>query len=315
VRRLDERHRNTLLGAFVVLIVVLFVAGVMRASAVREWLNPSKTLHLVLPEEGLHGLSEGAEVEILGTPAGYIAKIVINPQQRIRALVKIKASMAPFVRRDSKAIIRKTFGVVGETYVEITSGHGEKMDWHYAVLDAEADRAPTQSIGEIMEDVRRRMTPILEQTERTMTALAKLTEALADPKGNLQVTLGHIRAVTGRIEQGQGSLGRMLTNDAAARELEALLDHANRTVAALAPILASLDHVMHDLRATSPQLPRITRDIRGATASAPVLMGTIQQTLAELETVLRKLRSSWLLGGGTPPPAVDNRLPMREIRP
>jgi hypothetical protein len=72
---------------------------------------------------------------------------------------------------------------------------------------------------------------------------------------------------------------------------------------------------MRDLRKTSPQLPKITRDVSAATASVPVLMGMTQQTLAELETLLRQLRSSWLLGGGGAQPPGNGRLPPREVRP
>jgi phospholipid/cholesterol/gamma-HCH transport system substrate-binding protein len=345
-----DRRRRILLGAFVLVALALFVISMLQANAVREWFNPSRNLRLVLPDEGLFGLGEGAKIEILGTTAGKITKIVIDPNEKIHAEAKIKPDMGPFVRRDSKAIIRKTFGVAGEAYLEITRGYGEEMDWDYAVLSAAPDRAPTDSIGEIMEDVRSRVIPILTQAERAITALADLTESFSNPEGSLQVMLGDISALTTRIEQGEGSLGHLLADDATARQFESLLGNANDTVAALGPILeeiqttaeqiasvsqsinaqskdlpeinakissilASLDGVMRDLRKTSPELPKITRDVSAATASVPVLMGMTQQTLAELETLLRQLRSSWLLGGGGAPPSSDARLPSREVRP
>jgi phospholipid/cholesterol/gamma-HCH transport system substrate-binding protein len=345
-----DRPRRILLGAFVTLALLLFLISMFQGNAIRELWNPSKQLRLVLPDEGLFGLSEGAKIEILGTNAGKVTQIVIDPNEQIHAEARIDPDMAPFLRRDSKAIIRKTFGVAGEAYVDITRGFGDAMDWDYAVVSAAPDRAPTDSIGEIMEDVRSRVIPILTQTERAITALADLTESLANPEGNLQVMLGDVSALTTRIEQGEGSLGHLLADDATAREIEALLGNANSTVAAFGPILeeiqtiaqeaaalsgainaqskdlpqinakinsilSSLDGVMRDLRKTSPELPKITRDVSAATASVPVLMGMTQQTLAELETLLRQLRSSWLLGGGGAPPSSDARLPPREVRP
>ncbi|MCG6967702.1 MAG: MlaD family protein [Chromatiaceae bacterium] len=345
-----DRRRRTLLGVFVSTVVALFVFGLLQADAVREWLNPSKELRLVLPDEGLFGLSEGAKIEVLGTPAGKVTAIVIDPSEKIHATAQITPSMAPFIRRDSKAIIRKTFGVAGDSYLEITRGFGEEMDWDYAVLTATADRAPTESIGEMMEDVRSRVMPILVQTERAIKALADLTESLANPEGHLQVMLTDISSLTTRIAQGEGSLGRLLANDATAREFETLMGNANKTVASLGPILeevqttteqiallstsinaqskdlpqinakvnailSSLEGIMRDLRATSPELPKITRDISASTASVPVLMGMTQQTLAELESLLRQLRNSWLLGGGGDGQIGGGRLPPREVRP
>lgn len=344
------RRNRIVLGGTVLAAVVLFLFSLIQADALREWLDPGETLRLVLPDEGLFGLAEGAKIEVLGTPAGKILRIVIDPNQKIHAEARLRRSMVPFVRRDSQAVIRKTFGVAGESYVEITRGFGEPMDWEYAVLTAQPDRAPTDSIGAIMEDVRSRVIPILEQTERTMTALAILTERFANPEGDLQVMLGNVSALTTRIEQGEGTLGRLLTEDRTARELENLLSSANTTVARLGPIieelqataaqvtllsksinaqskdlpeinasvksvLASLDAVMADLRKTAPQLPKITRDISASTANVPVLLGVMQQTLAELETLLRQLRSSWPLGGRGDAVPEGGRLPAREVRP
>lgn len=350
VNMADDRFRTTLIGVLVTTVAALLVFMLLQADAIREWVDPSKHLRLVLPDEGLFGLARGAKVEILGTPAGKVEQIVIDPRQKIHAELRIDASMAPFVRQDSRAIIRKTFGVAGDAYLEITRGRGKAMDWEYAVLDAEPDRAPTESIGEMMEDVRSRVMPILAQAERAITALADLTERLADPEGSLQVMLGDVSALTTRIEQGEGSLGRLVANDKTAREFEDLLANANKTVSALAPILTeiqatagqlsglsrsinaqskdlpqisanvnaildSLNGIMKDLRKTTPQLPQITRDISTSTASVPVLIGMTQQTLAELEGLLRQLRNSWLLGGGGAAEPGSGRLPPRELRP
>jgi len=346
-----DRYRHVLLGAFVLVAIGLFVLGMLQSRAVHEWLNPSKVLRLVLPDEGLFGLSQGAKIEILGTPAGRVTRIVIDPNEKIHAEARIDPSMKPFVRRDSKAIIRKTFGVAGESYVEISRGYGEPMDWDYAVLAAESDRASTESIGGIMQDMRSRVIPILTQTERVVTALADVTERLADPKGNFQVILSDVNALTKRLERGQGSLGRMLASDAAARELEALLGNGNKTMQALGPllgdlqsaatqiaslsaslnaqsgdlpqikdkvntILASLEQIAGDVSKATPQLPEISREVTATTASIPALIGATQQTLTELDALLRQLRGHWLLGGGGGAlPAADTRLPPREVRP
>lgn len=345
-----DRMRSFWTGLLALTVVVVFVLGLSQAERVREWIDPSRSLRLVLPDDGLYGLAEGANVEILGTRAGRITAIVIRPDTRIHAEALIDPDLAIFVRQDSTAFIRKTFGVAGDAYVEITRGRGEPLDWDYAVVEAAPDRAPTDNIAEMLEEIRSRVIPILDQTERAMTALADISERFAAPDGSLQTTLGDVSRLTSRIERGEGSLGRLLTDDATAREFELLLANANTTVAGLPPILAelqttaaeaaslsrainarsedlpamnariasildSLDSVMRDLSRTSPELPGITRDVAAASAGVPVLLGMTQQTLAELETLLRQLRGSWLLGGGAAPVPGNSRLPPREVRP
>ena len=81
-------------------------------------------------------------------------------------------------------------------------------------------------------------------------------------------------------------------------------------------ILASLERIMGDLAKTTPQLPKITRDVGSTAANVPVLLGMTRQTLAELEALLRQLRGHWLLGGGgAEGPPSEPRLPARDVRP
>ena len=89
--------------------------------------------------------------------------------------------MEPFIRRDSQVFIRKQFGIAGAAFLEITRGHGEPLDWDYAVLTAEASQAPTESMGEILEDVRAKVLPIVDDVHRTVRAAGDLIAQLQAP--------------------------------------------------------------------------------------------------------------------------------------
>lgn len=71
----ENRRYRSLLGATVLAVLVLFLLTLIKAEALRELFDPGKTLRLVLPDEGLFGLAEGAKIEVLGTPSGKILKI------------------------------------------------------------------------------------------------------------------------------------------------------------------------------------------------------------------------------------------------
>ena len=92
------------------LFVVLFIGALVNAGLLKEWFQTSLTLRIVLPEEGTSGLSQGSEVQILGTRAGEIRRIVIDPSQRMHAEARIDTQMKPFIRRDSQIVIRRQFG-------------------------------------------------------------------------------------------------------------------------------------------------------------------------------------------------------------
>src|SRR4029450_4769327 len=98
--------------------------------------HPSFTLRILLPDEGVSGLAPGAEVQVLGTRAGEVGRIVIDPNPRMHAVARGDDEMRPFIRRDSVVSIRRQFGVAGAAYIDIQKGVGPELDWSYAVIVA-----------------------------------------------------------------------------------------------------------------------------------------------------------------------------------
>jgi phospholipid/cholesterol/gamma-HCH transport system substrate-binding protein len=325
------RYANQAVGVFVILTVIIFLAAFIFSGQVREWFDPGERIKVILPSDGLFGLSEGAEVEIIGTKAGKVHQIVINPDQHMHANVQIQSDMKTFVRRDSKAVIRKRFGVAGDSYLEISRGFGEPLDWEYAVIDASADRAPTDSIGDILDEVRNKIFPVIDDTQKAIIMLLALVQKLQDPEGNMQSLLGNLNTVSGKMARGEGALGRLLSDEKILDEFLALVNRLNQSIDRFDPLfddlaitignvskitdqinrqardlpaitlnlkelLVSVRAVMEDLGRSTPQLPRIAKNVSDATNNVPVLMLQTQQVMAELEQLIKQLQSSWLLG-------------------
>ena len=327
------RYANQAVGVFVILTVIIFGAAFLFSGQVREWLEPGERIKVILPSDGLFGLSEGADVEVLGTRAGKVLRIVINPDQQMHADVQIQSDMRAFVRRDSSATIRKRFGVAGDSFLDISRGFGEPLDWEFAVIKATADRAPTESIGEILDEVRTKVFPVIDDTRKAMHLFLAVVEDLQDPQGNMQQLLTNLNTVSGKIARGEGVVGRLLAEEKMMDDFVALVAGLNRNIARFDPLfddlattignvaeisaqiseqskglpeitlklkelLVSVQAVMEDLSRTTPQLPRIAENVGQATDSVPVLLLQTQQVMAELELLIRQLQSHWLLGGG-----------------
>ncbi len=167
------RYANQFVGVLVLLTILIFGMAFLFSGRVREWLDPGGRLKVILPSAGLFGLSEGSVVEVLGTTAGKVIRIVISPDQQMHAEVQIQSDMKAFVRRDSEAVIRKQYGVAGDSFLHISRGIGEPLDWKYAVITAVADRAPTESIGKILDEVRTKVFPILESNAKKVSRSSK----------------------------------------------------------------------------------------------------------------------------------------------
>jgi phospholipid/cholesterol/gamma-HCH transport system substrate-binding protein len=324
------RYMDEWIGLLVVLAIVVFVGVALQAGVLRDWFRPVETLRIVLPETGVAGLSVGAEVEVLGTRAGTIRRVVIEPNQQMYAEAEIDEQATAFIRRDSTAVIRRRFGVAGAAYADITRGTGQELDWTFAVIQAETERAPTETVGALIDEVRAKIFPVLNDAGRAMSALANSIE---------------------RIEKGEGNVGRLLADDtlmesaemtiaeaqAAAADVRRVLarlqtvadDAASLTSAATAPeggvpellqrtnqALATLQSSMNDLSRATRRLPQIARNVQSGTENLPSLLTQTQQTARRLEELLVQIRGLWLLGGDqAAPPEPAARLPPTEVRP
>lgn len=345
------RYANQLVGVIALLTVLMFAVSFMFSGRVRQWLNPGARLKVILPSAGLFGLSEGAVVEILGTKAGQVRRIVIDPQQQMYADVQIQNNMKGFVRSDSSAVIRKRFGVAGDSFLDISRGFKAPLDWEYAVITATADRAPTESVGELLEELRSKIFPMIDDTQSVISALLEVVKQIQNPQGDLQQFLGNINTISGKISRGEGLAGRLLFEEKlvddieqmvvllknSMQRLDPLLDNLETTsgnvsqistrineqtgdlpeiIRSLKEALVSVQAVMNDLSRATPQLPRIAANVGQATDSLPVLLLQTQQVMAELELLIKQLQSNWLLGGSAPgTQQAPSRISPAEVNP
>lgn len=335
--RVRLRHTDRWVGALVLLAVAVFLGALFQRSVVREWFAGGEQLVVLLPEEGVAGLSEGSEAEVLGVRAGTVRRMVVAPEGRIRAILRIQDQAKVFIRQDSEATVRRRFGIAGPAYLDISRGRGPPLDWeHGAVIEARVEAAATETAGALLEELRRRIFPILDDLQRGTHAFADATERLA---------------------RGEGTIGRLLADETLVREAEAATERAARLLATLdaaggelrglvgalsgatAPAegsqaeppdgslpavllradrtLALLEQAGRDLARATPALPRVARNVERGTQPLPALVVQAQQTARELELLATQLRGSWLIGGGGggPPGRESLRPPADRVRP
>jgi phospholipid/cholesterol/gamma-HCH transport system substrate-binding protein len=320
---------NELVGAVVLACIGVFIAVLINAGLLKDWFQPSFTLRILLPDEGVSGLAPGAEVQVLGTRAGEVRRIVIDPNQRMHAVARVEDQMRPFIRRDSKVSIRRQFGVAGAAFIDIARGTGPELDWSYAVIAATTDRAATDTLGQMIDEVRAKIAPVLEDVQKAVLAFTAVAQRAIDPAGPLEQTLSSAAGIARRIENGEGVAGRLIANDKMAADLEASLLSVRELAAQLertskdpriGQILVKTESVLTSLQATTrnlaTSLPKITDNVTATTDAMPATLLQAQIAAHELELLLGQLRHNWLFGGGGAPPApASRRAPAIEVRP
>jgi phospholipid/cholesterol/gamma-HCH transport system substrate-binding protein len=323
------RYADEWVGLLVVAAVAAFLGAILQAGVLRDWFRPVSDLRIVLPETGVAGLSVGADVEVLGTHAGVIRRVVISPNQQMYAEAEIDDQARAFIRRDSQGTIRRRYGVAGAAYVDVSRGKGEELDWNYAVIQAVTERDPTESIGALIDQARQKIFPILDDAGRSTKALADVME---------------------HMQKGEGDVGRLLTDETMVRDVEAIVAKASGIVSDLGQLvselqlaasnvknlsqginardsgvpgllrradatLATLQQSMRDLALATQRAPQIVHSVELGARDLPGLLTQTQQTAHQLEELAIQLRGLWLFGGGGKPPPQSTRLPTYEVRP
>jgi len=323
------RHTDEWVGLLVIVAVLLFLGSVLEAGVLRDWFRPVSHLRIVLPQAGVGGLAVGADVEVLGIHAGIVRRIVLNPNQQMYAEADIDQQAEAFIRRDSEAVIRRRFGLAGAAYVDISRGTGASLDWTYAVVDATTERAPTDTISAMVDEIRQKILPVLDDSKRAMDAVATITDNLQKGHGTLgrlltdDTLLSHAEQTAATVQQQIAALTPMIARlDDLTRRADALAEFAGSDKQGVPALIRRIDAVLENLQAATrdvaraaPRLPEIARNMAGGTADLPALLTQTQVTAAELEQLLTQLRGLWLLGGGGSPPPPQARLPVTRLQP
>ncbi|HEY2609689.1 MAG TPA: MlaD family protein [Reyranella sp.] len=324
LHQLDE-----IVGAVVLACIGVFIAVLINAGLLKDWFQPSFTLRILLPDEGVSGLAPGAEVQVLGTRAGEVRRIVID-YQRMHAVARVEDQMRPFIRRDSKVSIRRQFGVAGAAFIDISRGTGPELDWSYAVIAATTDRAATDTLGQMIDELRAKIMPLLDEVQKAVVAFTAVAQRAIDPAGPLEQTLSSAAGIAHRVESGEGVAGRLVANEKLATDLEATLVSVRELAAQLertskdpriGQILLKTDSVLTSLQATTRNLattmPKITENVTATTDAMPATLLQAQIAAHELELLLGQLRHNWLFGGsgGAPTAPASRRAPAIEVRP
>ena len=310
------RHTDELVGFLVLLTALVLLGAILEAGFLGRWFQPTSTLRILLPAEGGGGLVSGADIEVLGTHAGSVRRIVINPNQRMYAIAEIDDQWRAIIPRDSTAIIRRRFGIAGAAYVDLQRGSGTPLDWSYAVVEATTERSPADSIGALIDEAREKVFPILIDAGRATHSLASMIEKAERGEGNAgrvmtdETLMRNAESALAGADDAIKTMNRLLVRlDDAAAEVGGLVKSARDGKTGVPALLRQTDQLlaefrpaMHDLRTAAARAPAISRNVEETSQDLPALLLQTQATTQQLEKLLIQLRGNWLLGGGSVPP-------------
>ncbi|MGQ9693841.1 MAG: MlaD family protein, partial [Thermodesulfobacteriota bacterium] len=219
---------ETKVGIFVVLGIIILTYFTVRVGriAVRE-VGYRVYTHV----ESAAGLDKNSQVRIAGVEVGKVEEIIL---EGTKARVTMHLPINVKIPAGSKVFV-KASGLLGEKYIEISPGPGpefikagEKIAEGAPAIDVDRVLAQLSAIGTDIKSVTQSLSQALggEEGERTVKELVS----------SAKKTLAAFQDITQRIEEGEGTLGKLIKDDT-------LYLTAKETVAEARATLANLHKV------------------------------------------------------------------------
>jgi phospholipid/cholesterol/gamma-HCH transport system substrate-binding protein len=182
--------RAARLGAFIIATLAVLAAGIFIIGGKQYLFTP--TYRLKAQFATVVGLDPGAEVRVGGVRSGSVREIELpnRPDGKITVLLDLQRSTHEIIKQDSVAAI-ETEGLLGNEYVSITFGSAQALN----VRDNDTiSTVPPLVIADLMK----KASGILDSSQAALN--------------NVTVTAANLSSITGKINQGQGTIGA-LVND------------------------------------------------------------------------------------------------------
>lgn len=291
--RFKFRRVNEITGTFVLIVVAALIAAVVWTGHNQRWFKSRVTLRIVLPEAGAAGIRQGSEVYFLGTLVGSVSDVIVDPAGRMEAATGIRRDFFRFVRADSSAVVKRKFGVAGDSFFEITRGQGEPLPEKNAVIVCkEQFQSPLEAA---VEEIRGQAMAVLTKASNGLDTWTKLGAGLGETRQHLDQLVVRLDNLAAGIEAGKGTAGKLITDAALADEAQKLLTQAVSVMAELQCVATNLNGAVKNIQDGTARLPEITGAVADEAKSLPGLVQQTQTSMREVERLVEAMQRHWFL--------------------
>lgn len=299
-----------LAGVFVIVAVLLLIGAIAFSSQVAFLLADTFRLHLEV--ETAEGVSTDSVVKYAGIEIGKVTDIELTPERRISLTLEIREEYHDLVRKDSTAVLNR-LAILGDVTIDITRG-----DPQLPMLEDGALIPVTET--PTFDTLISRLAPAVDDIVTTTDQVSAIVEAIepesvAQIADDLRVAIGDVRKLTGRIGDGEGTVGRLF-ND------EQLAADATASVAQLTDVLKLTEARLRELQPVLENAAARTAEMEALLAETTALVDTLdgavesfnadqhgaisgvlleaRSALDEAEKTLEAIRSTWPFSSNAP---------------
>ena len=195
----QKKQQKIKVGIFATVTVGLLLVGIFLIGRNRSLFQRTFVLYGTFKNVG--GLQAGNNVRFVGIDVGTVESIDILSDTTARVALRIKEKVKPFIKKGAVAGI-STDGLMGDKLITISSGT--------------ENATPVED-----KDTIHTVDPM--NYDRVLDRLSGVAE-------NAEVITEQLAGIATQINQGKGSIGRLLYSDSLATSLEGTVTEAKKTV-------------------------------------------------------------------------------------
>ncbi len=291
--------REVKVGVLVLTAVGIFVAGIFLIGERQQLFARKSEYSIRFRQTG--GLARGGSVQLNGVNVGQVLRVVLPidvNEEKITIEISVDRRYEERIREDSVARI-KTLGLLGDKYVEISSGSPAAPQIPVggtipaaAATDVDELIATGEDVAANVAAVSASLRAILSRLERGEGIVGELIvggEEGDQQRASLKGTLESIESLLGKIDQGQGTIGHLLNDDTLALRVESIISRLEATLTAFESGEGILPGLLHDAETKArfdrvlTQLERTGSEVSNAVAELREGEGLLNKLLTDKE--------------------------------
>ena len=269
----NNNKKMVTVGVFIFLGLAIFIAGVLTLGGQKKTFEKKISLKAVFKDVG--GLQVGNNVWLSGVKIGTVKKMSFIGNSGVEVIMSLETKAQKFIKKDAKAKISSE-GFIGNKIVVIYDGGME---------------SPTVDENDVLA---------VENGLNTDEILATFQQ---NNKNLLDIT-GNFQLISKRLLEGQGSIGKLLTDETLVNQLEASVNGFRRASQTTQKITADIagytaqlqakgsltndlitDTVLFSgLKATAVQLQQASRTINDVSDNIKLVSNNIKQASDHLNS-------------------------------
>lgn len=287
----SPNKRTVIVGIFVLIGLIFLIAGIFFIGSMHKTFE--RKLNLVAFFDDVNGLQKGNYIWFSGVKIGTVKDMHFHGTSQVEVNIKIETDAQQYIRKDAK-IKLGTDGFIGNKILIIFGG---------------TTNSPTIEDGDTLQ------VETTISTEDMMGTLQKSNE-------NLKVITGNFKTLSENLVAGQGTIGKLLTDETVFDNIKALTVSLNNasakaqstlndlnqfsknlnTEGTLAnevvtdtTVFNSLKQTMLQLQQTAENAKLLVTGLNEATKDTTTTVGTLlkdEKTAADLKETLKNLESS-----------------------